>query len=278
MAGFLVFLLIPMVSSFALSFTDFSGSFKNLKFTINNYVLLATPQIGKMLLITVIFVVVSVILQNLMGFIFALLLNTDLKGQNVFRGVFFLPVVLSSIAVCLSFMFIFHPSKGPLNGFLSSVGMTPVPWLTSPRTALATIIIVFFWQSFGYYMVIFLAGMQSINRELYQVADIDGANGFKKMVHITLPGLSPVIFFSAIVSIINAFKVFDLIYVMTGGQYGGGPAGSTSVIVFDIYLKAFGNYDMGAASAEAVLLLVAVAAITVFQNIAQKKWVTYDIV
>jgi multiple sugar transport system permease protein len=127
-------------------------------------------------------------------------------------------------------------------------------------------------------MVIYLSGLQSINTELYNAADIDGANYFQKLFAVTIPGLSPVIFFSLIISIINAFKVFDFIFIMTGGQLGGGPGQSTSVIVFDIYLKAFTTFEYGPAAVESVVLLIFVLTITIVQNIIQKKWVTYDIV
>jgi multiple sugar transport system permease protein len=186
--------------------------------------------------------------------------------------------VLSSVAVCLSFLFIFHPVKGPVNNFLISLGLAPIPWLADTSTALLTILIVFTWQFFGYYMVIFLSGLQTINPALYEAADIDGASEFNKLLHITIPGLSPVIFFTFIIAVINAFKAFDHIFIMTGGQYGGGPAGSTRVLAFDIYQNGFIFWQTGYGAAESVLLFLIILCITMVQYRLQKKWVSYHVV
>jgi len=159
---------------------------------------------------------------------------------------------------------------------LQGMGLSPVPWLLDRSTALLTIIIVFVWQSFGYYMVIFLSGLQSINYNLYEAADMDGASGFDKLIHITIPSLSPVIFFSVIIAVINSFKAFDHIYIMTGGQYGGGPADSTRVLAFDIYQKGFLFWQVGYGAAESVLLFLIILFFTFIQNRLQNRWVVYD--
>lgn len=278
--GFALFILFPILNSFLLSFTSYTGSFSNIHFTgFKNYILvLSDPQFWQSMQVTFIFVLSAVTMQLITGFIFAYILNKDLRGRVTFRSILFLPAVLSSVAICLSFLVIFHPTKGPVNNFLKSLGMAPIPWLADKSTALLTILIVFTWQFFGYYMVIFLSGLQTINPVLYEAADMDGASEMKKLFHITLPGLSPVIFFSLIIAIINAFKAFDHIFIMTGGQYGGGPADSTRVLAFDIYQNGFIFWQIGYGAAESVILFLIILVITIIQYRMQQKWVNYHVV
>ncbi|MDT8296689.1 MAG: sugar ABC transporter permease [Spirochaetaceae bacterium] len=264
--------------SVAYSFTNYGGSIRNLRFVgFDNYIRAFTSsRFHNSLFVTVKFVVVSVILQVSLGLVFALILNTGIRGKQFFRSVIFLPTVISTIAVALTFMIIFHPQHGHANTLLEYLGWNPQPWLTSAKTAMPTIIIVVVWQSFGYYMVLFLSGLQTINASLYEAADIDGANGLQKLTGITIPLLTPITFFCVIMAVIRAFQVFDHIFIMTGGQYGGGPAGSTTVLVFDIYMDAFSAYQIGYASSKSVILLAIVLAITIFQYRRQNKWVNYD--
>ena len=278
--GFFIFLLVPIFSTMLLSFTNYSGSFARTAFIgLKNYAtVVKDPNFWKSVRVTGVFVFFSTVCQLFLGFSFALILNRRLKGTVFFRSVFFLPVILSSVAICLSFVFIFHPSKGPVNMLLESMHLPRQPWLSGKSTALMTVIFVFIWQSFGYYMIIFLSGLQTINADLYEVADIDGATNFQKLYKITIPGLSPVIFFSTIIAIINAFKSFDNIFIMTGGQYGGGPARATHVLSFDIYQKGFIFWQVGYGAAESVILFCIVMLITVIQIQMQKRWVNFDVV
>jgi multiple sugar transport system permease protein len=276
--GFFIFLVFPIIIAFFISFTNYKGSFAKMKFVgLHNYKLLFFDgKFWQSVSVTLTFVFICIIFQLLLGFIFAIILNKNIKGRVLFRSVFFLPVVLSSVAVCISFLFIFHPSQGPVNNFLKSFSLSPCPWLSDKSTALLTIIIVFVWQSFGYYMIIFLSGLQSINYSLYEAADIDGATEMNKLFYITIPALSPIIFFSLIIAVINAFKAFDHIYIMTGGQYGGGPAGATRVLAFDIYQNGFLFWQIGYGAAESVILFIIILLITIIQNRMQKRWVTYE--
>lgn len=275
--GFILFLAIPMVSALGLSFTNYSGGPK-FRFTgLTNYLrALNSPDFQNSLWVTIVFTFWTVLLQLLLGLSFALLLYRPFRGRNLWRGLFFLPNVLSSIAVGLSFMLILNPDHGPLNQFLSSLGFVPPRWLGAENSALPSVIMVTVWQSFGYYMIIFLGGLLSIDGTLYEAASIDGARAIRKFFSVTLPGLTPVTFFAVTISIINAFKVFDQVFIMTGGQAGGGPAGATNVLVFDIYLNAFTNLRFGYASAESVVLLIIVLAVTIIQNRGQSRWVNYD--
>jgi multiple sugar transport system permease protein len=279
LVGFIVFVALPILMGFALALTNYSGG-PRFKFVgLDNFVsAFGNPDFLHSLWVTIVFTVSSVVIQLLLGLAFALLLNKPFRGRDAFRGLLFLPNVLSSIAVGLSFVLILNPNQGPLNQFLHSVGIDPPRWLGAESSALPSIIMVAVWQSFGYYMILFLAGLQSIDQSLYEAAGIDGAGPVRKFFAVTLPGLTPVIFFSATIAIINAFKVFDQVYVMTGGQSGGGPADATRVLVFDIYTNAFTNLRFGYAAAESVILLVVVLFVTVIQYRGQKKWVNYDIV
>ncbi|GAK59862.1 binding-protein-dependent transport systems inner membrane component [Candidatus Vecturithrix granuli] len=228
--------------------------------------------------VTVVFVIFTIGFQIGLGLIFAVILNSQIIGRSFFRSVIFLPVVLSAVAISLAFMLIFHPQKGPLNQFLISLGLSPLPWLTGANTALPTVIFIVIWQTFGYYMVLLLSGLQTINPSLYEAAEIDGASGVQKFLHVTIPMLSPVLFLCIILAVIRAFQVFDQIFVLTGGQDGGGPAGATTTLVFDVYLNAFSHWKMGYASAEATILLAVILIITIIQYTRQRKWVTYDVV
>ena len=277
MIGFVVFMLIPTITAIGLSFTDYSGGFPTNFLGLDNYYRAFASEVFRgSVWVTVKFAVFTVVLQLLLGFTFALLLNSKLIGRNFYRAVIFLPVLLSQVAISLVFLLILHPSKGPVNSFLVSVGLAPQPWLASPKTALGTIIAVNIWQSFGYYMVLFLSGLQTINPDLYEAATIDGTNAWQKLRHVTIPMVSPITFFCMILAIINAFRVFDQVFVMTGGQLGGGPAGSTTVLVFEIYRNAFQYFQMGYAATEASILLVLVLVVTIVQYHGQRKWVNYD--
>ena len=276
--GFVFFVFLPMISTLLVSFTNYSGG-PNWKIVgLENYLFIFKDKhFLQSLWVTLKFVVIGVSLQIIMGLLFALILNRNFFGQTFFRSLFFMPNVLSSVGISLAFSLIFHPTKGIANRMLEFVGLPPSSWLADPNTSLLSIIMVVLWMSFGYYMIIFLGGLQSINPSLYEAADIDGANGFQKFSRVTLPMLSPTMFFAMTMCIINSFKVFDQIFMMTGGTDGGGPAGSTNVVVYDIYQNSFRNFRFGYASAESLVLLIIILAVTLIQFQNQKKWVTYDL-
>lgn len=277
--GFVIFLVLPLFMALGLSFTNYSGGPRYRFVGLGNYLrAFSNPDFLHSLGVTFRFTLWTVLSQLLLGLGFALLLDKPFRGRNLFRGILFLPNVLSSIAVGLAFMLILNPKYGPLNQALRALGVEAPLWLASGKTALGTIVMVAVWQSFGYYMVLFLGGLQGIDPGLYEAASIDGAGKLRRFFSITLPGLTPVTFFAITIAIINAFKVFDQVYMMTGGQLGGGPAGATNVLVFDIYINAFTNLRFGYASAESVILLIIVLAVTIIQNRGQRKWVNYDIV
>lgn len=276
--GLCIFILFPIIASIGLSFTNYKGG-KTIAFIgLKNYIIaFQSSSFQNAVWVTFIFVLFTVFFQIVLGLVFAVILNRKIVGRNFFRGALFLPVVLSTIAISLVFMLIFNPQKGPVNSFLMSIGFGTLPWLASSKTALMTVIIVTVWQQSGYYMILLLSGLQVINPALYEAAEIDGANSVRKFRYVTIPMLSPILFLCIILALIRAFQVFDQIFILTGGHYGGGPAGSTTTLVFDIYLNAFSNLRMGYSSAEATILLIIILVITVIQNKRQEKWVTYDI-
>jgi len=277
--GFLLFVVAPIVMAFGISMTTFSGGPRFRFVGLGNFALAFTnAAFLNSLSVTIVFTCWTVLLQLALGLAFALVLNERLLGRNFFRSVIFLPNVLSSIAVGLAFMLILDPKRGPLNQFIRSLGLPAPLWLGSEKTSLATIVMVTVWQSFGYYMVLFLGGLQTISRSLYEAAAIDGAGAVRRFLSVTLPGLSPIMFYSITIAIIRAFQVFDQVFIMTGGQLGGGPAGSTSVLVFDIYKNGFSQFRFGYAAAESVALLLIVLAVTLVQQRGQKRWVNYDVV
>lgn len=277
--GFMLFVLAPIIMAGGISLTNFSGGPRFRFIGLKNYALaFSNAQFLNALWVTIVFTFWTVLLQLALGLAFALILNDKLFGRNFFRGVIFLPNVLSSVAIGLAFMLILDPKRGPLNQFIQSLGIKAPQWLGSEKTSLMTIIVVTVWQSFGYYMVLFLGGLQTISRSLYEASAIDGAGAVKRFVAVTLPGLSPIMFYSITIAIIRAFQVFDQVFIMTGGQMGGGPAGSTSVLVFDIYKNGFSQFRFGYAAAESVALLAIVLIVTLIQQRGQKKWVNYDIV
>jgi multiple sugar transport system permease protein len=278
LVGFTLFILIPTVSTIVLSFTDYSGGARFSFVGFENYMrAFQTPAFLRSLWVTVKFVVISVTIELVIALVLALMLDSDRFGKTFFRGLFFVPVVLSNIAVSMGFSLIFDVRRGPINQLLQSLGAEPFPFLTSPDTALGTIIFVMVWQQFGYFMVIFLAGLKTISPSLYENANLDGASYSQKLRSITLPMLSPTTFFATIVAIIRGFQVFDQVFILTGGQFGGGPQGSTAVLVFRIYQDAFTHFRMGYAAAQSTVLLVFVLAITVYQYAGQSKWVNYDL-
>ncbi len=268
-----------MIGAIALSFTNYSGgpSFRFIGF--KNYMVAFTDQnFLSYLLVTFKSMTITVLFQIGLGLGFALLLSRNFKGCSTYRGILYLPNILSSVAVGLAFMFIFEPSSGFMNQLLASLGLPTSKWLASSKSSLAVIITIAIWQNFGYYMVLFIGGLQNISRTQYEAAEMDGAGKIKQFFHVTLPGLSPILFYGLTIAIIRGFQVFDYIYIMTGGQQGGGPAGSTNVLAFDIYLNAFTFFRFGYASAESVILMIIILAVTFLQSHGQKKWVNYDIV
>ena len=214
----------------------------------------------------------TVILSMAASLGLALLLNQKIKARGFFRCALFFPYVASIVAVSVVFNAMLQPDYGPVNEFLKFIGVSNPPgWLASTTWVIPGLIIVNVWRNMGYFMIIYLAGLQNIDQSLYEAAEIDGAKGWALFSRITWPLLSPSTFFVVMMLVINSFKVFDLVYLMTQG----GPGNASTMLSQYIYNKAFISWDYGKASAAAMILFIIVGLLTAFQFQAEKKLVNY---
>lgn len=271
--GFAIFTAIPVVSGLVMSFTDYDGFAPMQPVWFRNYLRLLTDDYFLISLKNnVIFTLASVPLTLLLAMAMALALNRGMRFNSVFKTIFFFPTITSMVAVAILWSAMFHPTQGPVNSLLRMIGVTEPPgWLVSSRWALIAVVCVVVWKGAGYYMVMLLAGLQSIPVHLYESARIDGAGAWARLRHVTMPMLSPTVFLVTILSIINSFQVFDIVYVMTEG----GPGRATNVLVYRIYQEAFRNFHFGYASAIAFVLFLIVFIVTLIQFRGQRKWVHY---
>jgi len=281
--GFLVFTFVPVIFSILLSFTNWTGGgsvqfiglqnykeiFSNFNFTKSN--------LGIALKNTVCYTLATVPLTLACSLGLALVLNKAVKGANFFRAVFFFPYVASMVAVCVCWNFLLM-KNGPVNQILNSIGFHMTKsWTSSRDLAIWAIIIVSVWRNAGYYMVMYLAGLQGVPGELYEAATIDGANGVQKFFNITMPMLTPTTFFCSVMMTISCFKIYDVVAIMTQG----GPGRATKMLVSYIFELSFGGEGIatasqyGLASAVSMVLLAIVLLVTFIQFRGEKKWVNY---
>lgn len=222
---------------------------------------------------TFIFVLGVVPLSILISLGIAILLNSNIKLRGLFRSIYFIPFVTSVVAVSIVWRWIYHTEYGLMNYFLSFLNIEPIKWLTDPQWAMPALIIMSIWKGLGYNIIIFLAGLQNIDKQYYLAAQIDGAKPFKRFLHITVPLLSPTTFFVSIVAIINNFKVFDEIFALFDGKPG--PAYSAQTLVYYIYEKFYNEWEFGIASAAAYVLFIIIFIFTLIQLYIGKRRVTY---
>jgi len=267
-----MFVLGPMVAAAGISLTKWNLLAPPTFVGIDNYVnLLADPQTGQVFLHTLFYIVGYLPLVYVGGLALALALNKRLQGRAFWRGVYFLPVITSWIVVALVWRWLLNPSTGVVNTVLASVGIDGPGWWTDPVWAMPSIILASAWKDLGFVMVILLAGLQAINPDLIDAANVDGAGRWRRLFSVTLPLLSPSTFFVVVISLINGFQVFDQVYAMTGG----GPGGGSQVVVQQIYDLTFRYGAAGEASALSWMLFAVVLAVTVVQILGQRRWVTY---
>lgn len=268
LSGMFAFLMLPVVSSFVLSFTawDMIGELSWIGFE-NYAAALSDPAVLTALRNTLAFIVGYLPAVVLIALSLALLLNRKLKGRVVFRAVYFVPVVTSWVAVSLIWSWLLNPQYGLVNAALAAIGIKGPGWLFDPAWAMAGVVITSVWKDIGFVTVIYLAGLQDIPEPLYEAAALDGATPWQRFWSITWPMLAPTTFFVTTISLISSFQVFDQVWVMTRG----GPAGATSVVVEQIYKNAFSYYKMGYASAISWILFALIFAVTVAQNLLQKR-------
>jgi multiple sugar transport system permease protein len=271
----MAFTLYPMVFSLYSGFTFYDITSIQKWIGLKNYINIFTRDEYFIIALknTAYYVAFSVPLAIVFSLFLALLLNTKVWGVKFFRTVYYLPSVLSGVAVTLLWMWIFNPSNGLANSVLNLIGIDGPSWFQDPAWSKPALIIMRLWHVGGS-MIIFLAALQDVPRTLYEAAEIDGATGFRRFWHITVPMISPTILFVMITGINGAFQIFDGPFIISGGT--GGPANSTLFYNLYLYNKAFLELQMGYASALAWVLFVIIMIFTGIQMYVSKKWVHYE--
>lgn len=262
------FLFWPFIKTIRLSFAMTTPLGEVASFVgFKNYVSIFTSEAFlNSLIVSLKYSVLTVVFSILIGFVLAIVSNEDIRGKNFFRTIYALPMAISAAAASVVFMFIFHSSLGILNKALG----THIGWLTDPKYALIAVTIVTVWMNIGINFIFLTAALQSVPIELYECAAIEGAGFFSKHRYITIPCISPTLFFLLVINVINALQAYAQVKMMTQG----GPAGSTNVIVYEIYQEAFMNSRFGLACAESIVLFLILMVLTLVQFRLEKK-VTY---
>jgi multiple sugar transport system permease protein len=270
---FLVFVLLPAIMGLSLSFFNWdltSGAFSYAG--LDNWRLFwENKQALGSIKNTLLMVLISLPLSLALGLSLALLVNTLPFGKVYFRSIFFAPVVTSLVAMSIIWRTMYAMDTGMINYGLKSLGMSPVPWLSDPFAAIISVVILSLWHSSGYNMLIFLAGLQGIDGSLYEAATVDGAGKWKCFWNITLPMLSPTLFFITITSIIGGLQSFEAVYLLTNG----GPGYATTTLVYFIWNSAFNSLNMGLAASISTVLFLLILIVTLIQWKFQGKWVHY---
>ena len=267
--GFAALTLVPVITLFYMSFTDWNIFGTANWVGLENFSrLLGDGSFHVALWNTIYYSLLHIPLTIVVALGLALLLNNKLRGVAFFRTAAFFPYITSIVAIAVVWNLLFSPEYGPINEFLRFVGIqNPPGWLTSPEWAMPAVVIVSTWRDMGYYMILFLAGLQTVPRELHEAARVDGANVVQRFVNVTLPCLRPTMFFVVVILTINSLKIFDLILVMTDG----GPGQSTLVLSQFIYEKGFEESQFGYASAASVALFFLCITVTIIQFIWNKR-------
>jgi multiple sugar transport system permease protein len=268
MLAIAVFFVVPVAAALAMSFTDFDiyalADLRNLRFVgLANYLqLLGTPLFWQALANTMFFVVVGVPLSIAASLGAALLLNSPLaRFKGFYRTALFAPVVTTLVAVAIVWRYLLHTRYGLLNHALTSLGLDPIDWLGDPHWAMPAIMLMSVWKNFGYNMIILLAGLQAIPRDLYEAAQLEGATAWQQFRHVTLPSLAPMLLMVSILTMAGHFQLFAEPYVMTQG----GPAQRTVTVLYFMYEEGFKWWSLGSASAVAFVLFVFMFAFTLLQ-------------
>lgn len=272
--GLLVFYIWPFIQNFWFSFNDVN------KFNVTHFIgldnykqLIGDAEVWTTFGNTLKYVVFTVPIGLFLSICIAALLNAKIRGTSIYRTLYFLPSVTMAAAVAMVWKWVFNEKMGILNSVIAGLGGERIGWLTNPKTALFIVMLVGLWMSVGYNMIILLAGMQGIPKTYYEAASIDGAGGLAQFFKITIPLLTPSIFFVMITSIISGFQVFDVVYMMV---LKSNPAyESTQTVVMLFYRQAFDYGYKGYAAAISILIFIAIMIVTIFQLIGQKKWVNY---
>lgn len=269
----LVFSYFSLGASFVISFTDWQVITPLKWVGLDNYRELLKDKIFlQSVWNSARYVLMSLPIGQAISLILALVLNTNIRFRNLFRLIYFLPVLTMPIAIAVVWKWIYSPMFGPIAMLFQKLGLKPIIWITNPTNAMWSIVIISVWMGIGYHMVIMLAGLQNIPREYYEAAEVDGANWWHQLFRITLPLLSPTLFFTLVTSFIGGLQMFDMAFILTQG----GPMNTTRTIVYHIYEEGVRGFRVGPSTAGAWILFVIIMGITIVQLRLQKKWVHYE--
>jgi len=270
--GLLIFTIYPICASIYFSFTDYSVLKPPRWIGLDNYIELFTGDalFPRSLINTLYYAAFSLPLGLLGSVLLALLLNKKIAGMSIYRTIFYLPNIVPAVAMSVLWIWLFNPNYGLFNNILRSLGLPGAPWLTSPDWSKPSLILMSLW-GIGGSMVIYLAGLQDIPQHLYEAADLDGANGWQKTINVTLPMLTPTIFFNLVMGLIGVFSYFTQAFIMTNG----GPLDSTLFYMLYLYRNAFMYFKMGYASAQAWVLFIIVVSLTLVVFKSSGRWVYY---
>ena len=272
--GYVIFSLLPMFSAFYLSFTswDIIGGSPDW-IGLENYInIFESEEFYRVLQNTLKFIIMYIPTIMISSFVVAVLFDSKVKGVSGFRVLLFIPVLTSWVAGSIIWRSVLNGQYGLLNNILSIVGIDGPGWLTDPTWSMVSIVMVSIWKDIGFFSLIVFGGLRGIDRSIYEAARVDGANRLQILGRITLPLVTPTLFFVLITTMINSFQLFPQVMVMTQG----GPLGSTQVLVERIYVYGFRYFNMGYAAALSIILLVIIVTVTVIQLLLQRKWVHYE--
>lgn len=270
--GYLVFILAPMVASFVISLSDWSIGASPSFVGMENYRSLVDDHLfSKSLFVTTYYTLAAVPLGLFVAFCGALLLNRKVRGRGIWRTIYYIPVLVPAVANAVLWMWLFNPDFGLLNRVLGSVGLPESQWIYDSSTAVPSMVLMSVW-GVGNAVVIFLAGLQGVPRHLYEAVDVDGGTAWHKMRFVTIPIMTPTIFYNLTAGMIGTFQAFSEAYIMTGG----GPDNSTLFYVFYLYRTAFTESRLGYASALAWVLFLIVVVVTLLLFRSARHWVYYE--
>ena len=273
--GFVIFILYPLIESMRISFQEFSLLRGSPYIGLDNYAqMFSDSRLRISYINTIIFTLFAVFFNAGIGLLLAVMLNRRLPRlmRNLYRSIFFFPVLIAHTYIAVIWRFLYQQDTGVINYYLGVLGVEPIPWLSNVHWAMAAIIILDVWKNTGFAMLVFLAGLQSIPHEYYEAAQLDGANERQLFFRITIPLLSPTIFFILVIFMIGALQVFDTIIVLTAG----GPGDATRSVVLYIYEIAFRTFNMGYAAAVSMTLFAIILALTALQFWISRRWVHYE--
>ena len=272
--GFFIFTFVPIVFSLLLSFCEWNSGGEIKFIGLDNFIRMLSKDNSFWIALknTIYYTVVTVPVTLGLALFLAILMNKPLKGRVFFRSVLFFPYVASLVAIAVVWMALFNPDRGPVNSILMAIGIeNPPRWAASTTWAMPTIIGLTVWKGMGYYMIVYLAALQGVSRDLYEAASLDGATRWQQFVNITWPCVTPTTFYILMMLIVATFKSYDIMYITTQG----GPGEATKVLAYHIYNTAFVSSQFGYASAIAMILLAMIVVITLIQFKFEKRFTSY---